>query len=149
VRIEGFTVTLIVLPELKAPSQFPPALVETFVTVLDIAEPLYVMLTGSDVEPVPVATVNVSGFGLADKPVVPPLPTVRLTVTGRLPFGVLIVTVPVSLPVLDVRFAGDTVICTLVPRFVAASQGEKEFVDVDTLLIVWALPLKVIFTVCD
>jgi len=140
VRIEGFAVTVTVLPELKALSQFEPVLVEIFVTVLDIGEPLFVMLTGSDVEPAPVATVKVSGFGLAARPVVPPPPTVRFTVIDRLPFGVTTVTVPVSLPLPDVRFVGVTLICTLVPRFVAESQFEKVFVDVDTLVTVWAAP---------
>jgi hypothetical protein len=65
----------------------------------------------------PAGALSVSGLGLADRPDVPPLPTVRLTVTDREPFGVFTVTVPMSLPLLDVRLDGNTVICTLVLRF--------------------------------
>ena len=98
--------------EINALSQLCP-LVETF--DIAIGEPLLVMLTVCDVEVDPSEVLIVRGFGLATRPELPPLPTVRLTVIARLPFGVDTVTVPESLPFPNVRFVGVTVISTLVP----------------------------------
>ena len=113
----AFTVTTPVPKfEITAESQLPLVLTLERATV----PPLLVMvIVPCCVLVDPAGAVIVSGFGFAARPDVPPLPTVRLTVIDRLPFGVTTITVPVSLPLLDVRLDGVTVICTLVPRFVA------------------------------
>jgi hypothetical protein len=108
------------------------------------------MLTDCDTMLVdPAVAVSVSGFGFAASPEDVPFPTVRLTWMFRLPFGVITVTVPVSLAELDVRLVGKTVICILVPKFVAWSQAEPVFVLVVRLVIVCGAPKKVMPTVVD
>jgi hypothetical protein len=99
--------------EINADRKLCPLVTLTFESA--IGEPLLVMLTVPCVLVDPIDAVSVSGFGLATRPDVPPLPTVRVTVKEKLPFTVATLTVPVSLPLPKVRLVGVTVTKTLDP----------------------------------
>jgi hypothetical protein len=94
-----------------------------------------------DVGNEPEGTVTINGFGLAKRPRVPPLMTVKLTGKLNCPASVFTNTVPLTVPEIPVGFGKtDT---WPVPELNAPSQLCP---DVDTDVIATGEPLKVILT---
>ena len=96
----------------------------------------------------PAATLRVTGLGLTAKPVVLPLPIVRLTVKLKDPDAVFTVTVPVSVPVVKTDEFALTDMLPNCPSD-ACSQLCPEFVWTDTLLTCTATPLLRMLTGTD
>src|SRR5258706_136297 len=111
--------------------------------------PLYVTVTLFESFGDPAASLKLTGVGLVAKPVVLPLPIVRVAVKLNGPDAVFTVTVPVSLPPENTAAFALTNTLPKVPPTDACSQLCPEFVVTDTLLTCTAMPLLVMLTGTD